>query len=65
MRIGFRNIDESVKTLLLDEDEYRFTELWMGEKQPVCKVVLEGGGCLLLYFTNQQCFIIEDYREVV
>ena len=67
MRIAFRDTDKPVKTLLLDEDEYRFTDLLLHEKQPVCKVVLEGGGCLFLCFsaTDGKCFVIEDYQEVV
>ena len=65
MRIGFRDTDKPVKTLILDEDEYRFTGLLLHEKPPVWTVLLDGGGCLVLYFTNQKCFVIEDYQEVV
>ena len=67
MKIGFRDTDKQVMTMVIDGVEYRFTDLLLHEKQPVCKVLLDGGGCLLLYFsaTDGKCFIIEDYKEEI
>lgn len=65
MKIGFRDTDKPVKTLILDGQEYKFSDLLMSNEKPVWKVGLASGGFLFLDFNKEigQCLICEFSSE--
>ena len=48
MKIGFKNIDQPVKTLIVDGEEYQFTNLFLSDEIPMWKVILVDGQIMYL-----------------